>query len=151
MAAVVHTGGRTDASQDFTTNQRLLLQAVDKFMGRKLRSSTMNKIDDYNRTAGTSLAGDKPTDLDDRERGFQARNALDTIRNLSQYLGNIRGRRKAVVMFSEGIDYDINDVFNNADATVVMDATREVIAAATRANVAVYGVDPRGLAPAATT
>jgi VWFA-related protein len=145
MAAVVYTGGRTDASQDFTNSQRLLLQAVDKFMGRKLRSSTMNKIDDYNRTAGTPMAGEKPTDLDDRERGFQARNALDTVRNLSQYLGNIRGRRKALVLFSEGVDYDINDVFNNADATVVMDATRDLIAAATRANVAVYGVDPRGL------
>ena len=145
MAAVVTTSGRTDSSQDFTTSPRLLLQAVDKFMGSKLRSSTMNKIDDYNRTVGTAMAGDKPNDIDDRERGFQARNALDTVRNLSQYLGNIRGRRKALVLFSEGIDYDINDVFNNADATVVMDATRELIAAATRANVAVYGVDPRGL------
>ncbi len=146
MAAVVYTGGRVDASQDFTTNQRLLLQAVDKFMGRKLRSSTMNKVDDYFRNAGTPNAGEKPTDLDDKERGYQARSALETIRNLSQYLGNIRGRRKALVMFSEGIDYDINNVFENTEATIVMDTTRDVIAAATRANVAVYGVDPRGLA-----
>ena len=148
LAAVVYTGGRTDASQDFTTNQRLLLQAVDKFMGRKLRSSTMNKVDDYFRSAGTPNAGAKPVDLDDKERGFLARNALETIRNLAQYLGNIRGRRKALVMFSEGIDYDINNVFENTDATLVMDTTREVIAAATRANVAVYGVDPRGLTSA---
>jgi len=148
LAAVVYTGGRTDASQDFTTSQRLLLQSVDKFMGQKLRSSTMNKIDDYNRTAGTAAAGDRPVDIDDRERGFKARNALDTVRNLSQYLGNIRGRRKALVLFSEGIDYDINDVFNNTEATTVMDATRDLIAAATRANVAVYGVDPRGLTTA---
>ena len=148
MAAVVYTGGRTDAAQDFTTNQRLLLQAVDKFMGRKLRSSTMNKVDDYFRSAGTPNAGNKPVDLDDKERGFLARNALETIRNLAQYLGNIRGRRKALVMFSEGIDYDINNVFENTDATLVMDTTREVIAAATRANVAVYGVDPRGLTSA---
>ena len=55
LAAVIHTGGRTDANQDFTNNQRLLLQAVDKFMGRKLRSSTLNKIDDYSRRAGTAL------------------------------------------------------------------------------------------------
>jgi len=148
MAAVVYTGGRTDASQDFTSNQRLLLQAVDKFMGQKLRSSTMNRIDDYFRNVGTPNAGEKPTDLDDKERGYHARNALQTVRNLAEYLGNIRGRRKALVMFSEGIDYDINNVFENTEATVVMDATREVIAAATRANVAVYGVDPRGLASA---
>jgi VWFA-related protein len=150
LAAVIHTGGRTDANQDFTNNQRLLLQAVDKFMGRKLRSSTLNKIDDYNRRAGTGLESDPAQDFDDKERGFQARAALDTVRNLSQYLGNIRGRRKAIVMFSEGIDYNIYDIMSisNTGATEsssVMDATREMIAAATRANVAIYGVDPRGL------
>ena len=148
IAAVVYTGGRMDAAQDFTSSQRLLLQAVDRFIGNKLRSSTMNRIDDYNRTAGTANAG-TPVDLDDKERGYNARNALDTIRNLSQYLGNIRGRRKALVLFSEGIDYNINDVFANSEATMVMDSTRDLIAAATRANVAVYGVDPRGLASAA--
>src|SRR5215210_4646918 len=31
MAAVVTTGGRTDAAQEFTTSSRLLLQAIDKF------------------------------------------------------------------------------------------------------------------------
>ena len=150
LAAVVHTGGRNDASQDFTNNQRLLLQAVDKFMGRKLRSSTLNKIDDVSRRAGTGLESDPARDLDDKERGFQARNALDTIRNLSQYLGNIRGRRKALVMFSEGIDYNIYDIMSAdnsgaTEASSVIDATREMLAAATRANVAIYGVDPRGL------
>jgi VWFA-related protein len=148
MAAVVYTGGRSDASQDFTNSQRLLLQAVDKFMGRKVRSSTLNRVDDYFRNSGTRDAGERPQDLDDKERGYQARAALDTVRNLSQYLGNIRGRRKALVLFSEGIDYDIHDVFNNTEASVVMDATRDVIAAASRANVAIYGVDPRGLTSA---
>ena len=150
LAAVIHTGGRTDANQDFTNNQRLLLQAVDKFMGRKLRSSTLNKIDDYNRRSGTGLESDPAADLDDKERGFQARAALDTMRNLANYLGNVRGRRKAIVMFSEGIDYNIYDFMSinntgNSEASTVMDATREAIAAATRANVAIYGVDPRGL------
>jgi VWFA-related protein len=150
LAAVIHTGGRTDANQDFTNNQRLLLQAVDKFMGRKLRSSTLNKIDDYQRRAGTAVSSDPAVDFEDKERGFQARAALDTVRNLANYLGNIRGRRKAIVMFSEGIDYDIYDIIsiNNtgaSDATAVMDSTRDMIAAATRANVAIYGVDPRGL------
>ena len=145
LAAVVTTGGRTDGSQDFTNNQRLLLEAVDKFMGRKLTSATMNKIDDVMRRSGSPTASDPATDIDDSERGYNARSALDSIRNVAEYLGNIRGRRKAVVLFSEGIDYDINDVFANREATTVMDSTRDAIAAATRANVAIYGVDPRGL------
>ena len=121
LAAVVHTGGVSNGNQDFTNNQRLLLQAVDKFMGRKLRSSTLNKIDDYQRRVGTQLQSDPARDLEDKERGFQARAALDTIRNLANYLGNIRGRRKAIVMFSEGIDYNIYDIMsiNNTGATEI--------------------------------
>jgi VWFA-related protein len=147
IAAVVHTSGRGDAGQEFTTSQTRLLRAVDKFMGRKLTSSTVNRIEDVQRRAGTPMAGDPAADIDDKERGFQARNALDAVRNLSNYLGDIRGRRKAVVFFSEGIDYDINEMFSNqiTEAQTVMDATREMIASATRANVAVYAVDPRGL------
>ena len=150
LAAVVHTGGRTEGNQDFTNNQRLLLQAVDKFMGRRLRSSTLNKIDDYQRRAGTGLESDPARDLEDKERGFQARATLDTVRNLANYLGNIRGRRKAIVMFSEGIDYNIYDIMSNdnsgaTEASTVIDATKDMLAAATRANVAIYGVDPRGL------
>ncbi|MEO7158202.1 MAG: VWA domain-containing protein [Vicinamibacterales bacterium] len=147
LAAVVHTSGRSDAGQEFTTSQPRLLRAVDKFMGRKLNSSTLNMIDDVQRRAGTPTASDPAADLDDKERGFQARNTLESIRNLSNYLGNIRGRRKAVILFGEGIDYNINEFFSNqvTEAQTVIDATREMIAAATRANVAIYGVDPRGL------
>ncbi len=147
LAAVVHTSGRSDAGQEFTTSQTRLLRAVDKFMGRKLASSTLNMIDDVQRRAGTAAAGDPASDLDDKERGFQARNTLESIRNLSNYLGNIRGRRKAVILFGEGIDYNINEFFSNqiTEAQTVIDATRDMIAAATRANVAIYGVDPRGL------
>src|SRR4029453_16690981 len=58
-----------------------------------------------------------------------------------------RGRRKAIVLFGEGIDYYINEMFNDqiTEAQTVLDSTREMIAAATRANVAIYAVDPRGL------
>ena len=76
---------------------------------------------------------------------MNARNTLDSIRSLSNYLGGISGRRKAIVYFSEGIDYDINDVFTNRGATTIMSATQDAIAAATRANVAIYGIDARGL------
>jgi len=147
LAAVVHTSGRGDAGQEFTTSQTRLLRAVDKFMGRKLNSSTMNMVDDVQRRAGTPAAGDPAADIDDKERGFNARNALDSIRNVATYLGSIHGRRKAIVFFSEGIDYDINNMFSDqvTEAQTVMDATRDMIAAATRANVVVYAVDPRGL------
>ena len=43
LMAVVHTGGPTDASQEFTSNKRLLLAAVDRTMGRKLDSATIDE------------------------------------------------------------------------------------------------------------
>jgi len=129
-AAVVFTSGRTDASQDFTSNPRLLLRAVDKFMGRKVRSATLGRIEEEARTRDLRSQGDRIADPDEMERGYQARTALETITNLAGYLGGISGRRKALVLFSEGIDYDINDVFNNRDATTIMDATRDLIASA---------------------
>ena len=145
LVAVVHSSGRSDAGQDFTTNQRLLLEAVDKFMGRKIRSATLNRIDQEQWTRQTRQQGDRIDDIDDAERGYQARSMLDSMRQLAQYLGGVSGRRKALVLFSEGIDYDITDPFNNRDATTIMNATRELVAEATRANVSIYGVDPRGL------
>src|SRR5919109_1537127 len=145
MAAVVTTGGRSEGAQDFTTSQRLLVKAIDNFMGRKLRSSVLNRIEEEARTRGFRQQNERINDPDDFERGYQARNTLTTLKNLAEYLENVRGRRKALVFFSEGIDYDINDVFNNRDATTIIDATRDTIAAATRANVSIYGIDARGL------
>lgn len=145
MAAVVHVSGRGDAGQEFTSNPRLLLGAIDKFMGRKVRSSVLSRMDEEQRTRGMRAQGEAITDPFDQERAFEARNALTTLKNLAEYLGNVHGRRKSLVLFSEGIDYDINDPFANSGASTIIDETRQAIAAATRGNVAIYGIDPRGL------
>jgi VWFA-related protein len=147
LAAVVTTGGDTNAAQEFTGNKRLLMAAVDRFMGRGLRSATLNRLDDYNRLRSMNMVGDRALrDDDEHQRAYYARNTLDSIRSLSDFLAGVRGRRKALVLFSQGIDYDILDVFNNTYASDVRDQTREAIAAATRGNVSIYAVDPRGLA-----
>ena len=145
-AAVVYTSGRSDVAQEFTNSQTLLLRAVDKFMGRKLRSSTLERLEEEQRTRGFRDQGARIDDPSDQERAFMARNTLDSLRNLSNYLAGISGRRKAIIYFSEGVDYDIYDVFNTSGgASSVQQASRDAVAAATRANVAIYGVDPRGL------
>jgi VWFA-related protein len=150
LMAVVHTAGANNANQEFTSNKRLLLAAVDRTMGRKLDSATANKTNEYNRTRDIRQQGDALNDPDDMERGFNARTTLDTLRNVAEWFGSVRGRRKAILFVSEGIDYDIYDVIaqsgsNHQSASTVLDATREAIGAATRSNVAIYGIDPRGL------
>ena len=145
IAAVLHTSGRSDATQDFTSSRSLLENAIDRFMGRKLRSASAGMIDQYYMNRGTPNAGDKLTDPDGFERGYNAESLLRTLTSLADWMGGIRGRRKSVVLFSEGIDYDIHNPFDNPYASSIVEDTRKMVGAATRNNVNVYSVDPRGL------
>ena len=160
VAAVIHTSGATDASQEFTNDPRLLHASIDRFIGQKLRSRTLERLDEYNRNPllqpqpssndGTSGSGQTGRDVKvldplDAERGYYARATLGTLRNLADFMGSIRGRRKAILMFSEGIDYPIYDVFDSRDASTIVSDTRDAIAAASKANVNFYTIDPRGL------
>jgi len=145
LMAVVHTRGATEGGQDFTNSKRLLLAAIDKTSGYKLRSATAEKTDEYYRTRDMRQAGDPLNDPSDQERSYNARSTLDTLKNIADWFGGIHGRKKTILFVSEGIDYDITDVFNNQGASTVIDSTREAISAATKANVSIYAIDPRGL------
>jgi VWFA-related protein len=145
LAAVLSTSGQTASTQEFTSNKRLLLRAIDKFMGIKIRSETEERLDEYQRQQG--IPGNSARKIDDpldMQRGYDARISLETVAKISDWVGSIRGRRKAIVYFSEGIDYDIYD-FNKREATTIQERMRDVIASATRANVSIYSIDPRGL------
>ena len=145
VAAIVQTGGGSRKGvQEFTGSRARLLRALDAFMGQKLRSSTLEKLDDYNLRRGTPDF-DAPRDLSEAERASKARRTLSSLKSVADYLAGIRGRRKAVIFFSEGIDYDMTNPVQNRYASDILDETQEAIAAATRANVSFYAVDPRGL------
>ena len=149
MAAVVTTGGQLSAGQEFTSNKRLLLRAVNNFMGQKIRSETEERLDEYQRQSSvpTGPSGSNISSVNDprdMERGYDARMALETIANVSNFVGSIRGRRKAIVWFSEGIDYDIYN-FQKREASTITEKMKDVIASATRSDVSIYSIDPRGL------
>jgi VWFA-related protein len=146
MAAVVYTGGRAKDSQDFTNNRRLLLASIDKFTGRKFSSATVQQIQNarVNPDTGALEAGD---DLDRDERAFRARSVMSTVRKLADFMAGVRGRRKAMLLIGEGVDYDIFQAVGQlgSTASAVVQDTHDAIAAATRGNVSIYTIDPRGL------
>jgi len=144
VAAIVQTAGAKASGQEFTSSRERLLRAVNTFSGQKERSATLEKIDEYNRTRGMGMPG-APRDPIEALRVYKARNTFTVLKNVADYMAGIRGRRKAVVFFSEGIDYDIYDQINNTYASDVRSYGQDAIAAATRANVSFYAVDPRGL------
>jgi VWFA-related protein len=166
QAAVVETSGSTKASQDFTQNRRLLLDAIDHFIGQKLPSATLNKIntavqnqaDQQRENDNGQVDPITPEnmfveDADSFQRNYNARAALNSLRSISEWMSAIQGRRKAIVYISEGVDYNLYDMFTGADPSnfnfenfnLIQQETWDTIAAASRSNVQIYPIDPRGL------
>jgi VWFA-related protein len=150
LMAIVSTGGRAQDAQEFTNNKRLLLAAVDKFIGQKLPSVTINRNNEYFRTADSGAAGGRVPDPDEFQRVQYTRNLLTTLRKVAEWFGGVHGRRKTMLLFSEGIDYDLNDVIRapeaqSSSASDIMLEIRETVGATARSNVSIYSIDPRGL------
>ncbi len=145
LAAVVFTGHAGDG-QDFTNNPRLLVNAINKFNGRKLRSATLTRIEGarVNPTTEQLEPGD---DIDQMDRAFRARQMANNVRKLAEFMAGVHGRRKSMLLIGEGVDYDIYEAVGQLGSTassVLLD-THDAIAAATRGNVTIYAIDPRGL------
>ncbi|MBI4484906.1 MAG: VWA domain-containing protein, partial [Acidobacteria bacterium] len=150
LMAVIHTAGPTDANQEFTNNRRLLMAAVDRVMGQKLPSVTVSRTEEFYRNREGLGANDPVNDPDDAERAFRAKSTLQTLRGVADWFGGVHGRRKTILFVSEGIDYDVSSVFNanqfaNNQASSILAEMSDLVASATKANVSIYGIDPRGL------
>lgn len=147
QAAILTTRGTSQGAIGFTGNRRLLLDAVDRFVGQKLQSETIMAVNtpeviDANTQETQFAPGPDPIRS---QRAQNANAAMRTLRNAADFMAGIRGRRKALIYISEGVDYDVYDSFSNPNATELVATSHDAVAAATRANVAIYTVDPRGL------
>jgi VWFA-related protein len=161
LAAVVYTSGRSDATQDFTSDRQLLLAAIDKFIGRRLRSSAAEILErhyqnELTRGLGENLHADPAASaikdaragggIRDPEREQRALAVLDTLKNLGEFLSSVRGRRKAVLLFSEGVEMPMSELYGSIHTpTDVVGAIRDAVTAAARSNVNFFALDPRGL------
>jgi VWFA-related protein len=149
LMAVIFTGGRSQDAQEFTSNKRLLLNAVNKFTGQKLESAVITRNNEYFRQRDTGLTG-RIDDPDEQERVFKIRSTLTSLRQVADWFGGVHGRRKTMLFFSEGIDYDLTDIIRGYDAPQSAASTinadiQDAIAATARSNVSIYSIDPRGL------
>ena len=156
LAAVVHVSAPAGASQDFTSDHRLLLASIDRFVGRKIRSGTLNEIDEYNRSA---MFGRAPVKGDDPDASARANNAdvvFTMIGRLARQVSTIRTRRKVLLWFSEGVDVEMPQRTGtepwagqrgaaSAEQARARDRALEAMSIATRSDLIVYGIDPRGL------
>lgn len=157
LVAVATTSGLSDATQAFTDDLALVLRAVDRFVGKKARSATIEKIEaayrareqdpmrmrrneqravQFNR--GVAALEENMIEADHLDRG---RVSLRTLKAVAQAMAGASDRRKSIIFVSEGVDVSVKPG-DNTDLGLEM---VEVMRAAARANVVIYGLNPRGL------
>jgi VWFA-related protein len=148
VAAVSLTGrGLASSAQDFTSNKRLILEAIDKFSGTFVDFGNMLEA---GLTECTNLCGTSPdgggakkspiTTSDPRQLG-------SSLRRLTEFLGRLPGR-KVLLYVGEGLgglDPYQATTYRGTSLTPGELDFHEAIAAATRGNVTIYPIDPRGL------
>jgi VWFA-related protein len=157
MAAVVYTGKRF-TGQEFTNDPQLLIEAIDRFTGQKLRSSVDNRLEAAAivpvplATEGLTAPVEAEAqfvlgaDVEEPIRAHRARNMMAALRQLADFMAGVRGRRKAMVIIGEGIDYDVYAALGERGSTAatIWLEMQEAVAAATRGNDSIYTIDPRG-------
>lgn len=157
MAAIIQLGPTT-LNQPFTSEKTLLVDSIEKFIGRKAESSTSTLLRDS--MLRSQVPGAPAEDTESGARASDSRILLESIAQLCRRLGTVQGHRRSVIVFGEGIDYDTSSLIGGDQrpgqagylksfdpakhAGEVLSAEADMLDAARRADVALYTVDPRG-------
>ena len=143
--AVVFTSGANGGGQEFTPDRRLVLAAVDRFRGQKLRSATVERLLDHR----LNIAGivDPDADPHQADRANRARISLEALRRIGGALTAFEDRRPMVLFVSEGPEYEVTRQLraNRSDQWSINRGIRDATEALNRVNAVLFAIDPRGV------
>ncbi|HSF14632.1 MAG TPA: VWA domain-containing protein [Vicinamibacteria bacterium] len=124
LAAVLYTSGR-QRSVSFTTSRAMLVEALK------------------------ATAGRGPADSNRDLRVSDIKDSLSMVEGVAGLLETITGRRKSIVYFGPGSNYDLTQTFGRFGpedrSYEIMLALEATVGAANRRGVSIYAVDPQGL------
>jgi VWFA-related protein len=147
-------GGR-NSGQDFTSNRRLLIDGIDRFIGYNENeageavvpgSASPIAVPTERSAPGTqsaSLAAKYESQV------LGSRNRMGRLKDLTEFLIKTPGRRKAMILITEAIGFDATD-FIDYKGTAMNPAAQlahDAMTAATRGNIAIYPIHPAGASP----
>lgn len=148
LVAVIRTGAGASALQQFTSNKRLLLAAVEQvkfsWVGRSGFDAMAPVQDMLPALQDPAVGGIAMDDRHQREleHNYFVVGTLGAIEYVVNGMKEMPGRKSAIV-FSDGIP--VRDKERNPART--LDSLRRLADRANRAGVAVYTVDSRGVMP----
>ena len=150
LGAVVFLG-RADHSkaQGLTNNPRLLLDAVNAFSGGFGSDPPPSAA--MPTTQGGGGAPTLPSSDFNPEREMGLREAMSSFSGIVDYMATVHGRRKSLLLFSYGYqrtrNSDVIRVIDYRGGTLSLpeEDFHRAITTATRNNVVIYPIDPRGL------
>ncbi len=149
--------GHATAGQDFTSNRRLLINGIDSFNGYsefeadekvQVRSASPLAPPDLR----LSTPGTPGSNAAMESQILGTKNRMSRLRDLTEFLIRMPGRRKAMLLVTEAIGFDAKEFINYRGTTMNPAAVEAhaAMAAATRGNVAIYPIHPGGVENSAT-
>jgi VWFA-related protein len=151
LVAVTTTTGLGGTRRELTPDLARANAAIQAFIGRRgavglaapqgrsQAAATGRNSDRMAARQTSAFAGEDPSEDTTAETVDRARTSFATLQSAADALAGVPGRRKTVLFFSEGIAIPPRDDHG------LQDGLQTVVAAAARANVAIYAIDPRGL------
>ena len=176
-AAIVYVGrGKSTDGQDFTNNRATLLRSIDRlsggFGGGDLETSAANSAGvaaaiaaaTAAATADSAAAGGAASNaastansavdlggniLANYEGEFLLRSRMLSLRTLTEFMANMRGRRKSIIYVTTGIGTSVYEAldYSGGVRSIAIEDLHGAITAATRGNVSIYPMDPAGITP----
>lgn len=143
LVGIIRTGGSIGSLQPFTTDRRVLHDAIERLRWNGFSRSGVEPFEPLNEWTtfdGRSGLGDPNdfTKVNAFRRSFVARTTVGSLDLAIRAARDLPGR-KALLFVSEGFEmFDVED-------TRLREALDAVIDQATRAGVVIYSLDPRGL------
>jgi VWFA-related protein len=143
------------AGQDFTSNRRLLIKGIDSFSGygegdvggEQVKPGSASPLDSSEPLISGAEAAARAAS------GVLARNRMERLKDLTEFLIKIPGHRKAMVLVTEAIGFDSSDFKDYAGSamTPAAQAAHAALTAATRGNIAIYPIHPAGVGGGVST
>jgi VWFA-related protein len=156
LVAIIRVGGGVGALQQFTSDKRILYQAIERvrFNLRSHRPTGPFEPVSSGELAGASRSPNgggttdnvgvkEPDDFDDLVEASGAVGSLGAVRYVLRGMRELPGR-KALLLFSEGFPLYKADAETGRNQRI-RDEFHQMIDAAARASTVIYPMDPRGV------